>query len=787
MKRLPKQLRTYITVLTVIAMGLLAWSGFNLWLDRELVQGDAVTAVAFCILALILELLSVSMPGQGYVAVSIAAYFGIFIKFDFSLAVAVAGVGLILKQLIINRDRFFSRLADFSTNIIAICSSGVVYSVLNADSDFLSLNNIIALTAASLLYLAIDYFLRYTTSSLLDAEEQNSFITAWKSYFLAQVAFIPLTVIIILTYDLNPYLALLNLIPLLALIRSIRFGMKDIVYAEQEKLVKAISTLQDNLKGVKGNNEELDKKFHQKEEELNILEEMGEQLGASTNLNNTLEIVVMMVRKLIPYQSCVIFLIEKNEQNENNLVAAKSITPHKDQLQYRDLLKLEESDISMVVMKKKPMIVADMQSRGEQRIFKDERSMICVPLIEKNNIIGVIYVGSPKPGTYNEDHTRLLTILGNAASNAIRTAQLYEQAEEQLDDQKRLSAHLENQNQNFQKLLDIGQKLSSSLNEEEAQKTVIDGLEEMFKYQTAVLFMVEQTSQGLMLVPVKFRSPYENYLENYYWPLDDISNILGHIAYYRQPVILNDTSNTKLQLVIDDERSVIVAPMVVENEVTGVVYVGHPRPDYFYDDDLRLLEAVVNNAAMALKNAEAFEEQRMQAITDGLTGLYTHRYFQQRLGEEINTARRRKQGFALVMIDADHFKTYNDTLGHPEGDMVLRTIADLMRKFTRDSDLICRIGGDEFTVLLKEIDKENALVKAEAIRAAVESTFRDHQVQITTSIGLACFPEDAQTKKDLVAAADAALYKSKRAGRNQVSVATGPVSEDFVKEPLARD
>jgi diguanylate cyclase (GGDEF)-like protein len=202
---------------------------------------------------------------------------------------------------------------------------------------------------------------------------------------------------------------------------------------------------------------------------------------------------------------------------------------------------------------------------------------------------------------------------------------------------------------------------------------------------------------------------------------------------------------------------------------------------------LRLLEAVSHNAAMAIKNAEIFEITEKEAITDGLTGLYTIRYFQERLTEELNHAKRRKTGIALAMIDADNFKTLNDTLGHPEGDKCLKTLADIMRKFTRESDLVCRIGGDEFVIILKEIDKNNALLKAELVRQAVEATFKNSTVKITTSIGLACFPEDGDNKKDLIASADAALYKSKKLGRNRVSIATGPITSDFKMEPLPRE
>jgi putative methionine-R-sulfoxide reductase with GAF domain len=279
---------------------------------------------------------------------------------------------------------------------------------------------------------------------------------------------------------------------------------------------------------------------------------MGEALGTSVNLESTLEIVVSMVHKMMMYQSCVIFLI-----NEGTLIAAKCVSPYRDILEYSSLLKLEESIVNLVVQNKKPILIPDMQSMsGEQRIFKDERSVVCVPLIVKNENIGVIYVGSTRPGTYNEDHLHLLSILGNAASNAIRISQLYDAAEQKSYALEQLNQKLDTKIQSFEMLLAIGQKLGSSLNLEEAQKIIIDGLENMFHYQSAAVFLVRRDkTNSSSLLATKFRSPYELFFENLKLSLEDQSNIMGWISYYRKPLLLDDTKNTKIQTILDNERS----------------------------------------------------------------------------------------------------------------------------------------------------------------------------------------------------------------------------------------
>ena len=168
------------------------------------------------------------------------------------------------------------------------------------------------------------------------------------------------------------------------------------------------------------------------------------------------------------------------------------------------------------------------------------------------------------------------------------------------------------------------------------------------------------------------------------------------------------------------------------------------------------------------------ERLRNQAITDGLTGLYTHRYFKEQLNLQVQRCQEEKGTLSLIMFDADHFKEYNDTLGHPAGDMLLRRLSSLIKESVRSDDIVCRQGGDEFTAILIDCPKEQAIPIAKAIRSKVEEAFKREKVAITTSIGLANFPQDARDAQALVKSADTALYKSKNGGRNQVNWARGP-------------
>ncbi|MCA9794107.1 MAG: sensor domain-containing diguanylate cyclase, partial [Candidatus Eremiobacteraeota bacterium] len=223
------------------------------------------------------------------------------------------------------------------------------------------------------------------------------------------------------------------------------------------------------------------------------------------------------------------------------------------------------------------------------------------------------------------------------------------------------------------------------------------------------------------------------------------------------------------------------------DEVLGCLYVGASRENAFTEEHRNLIETVSYQTAMALKNARLYEQTQQMALTDGLTGLYTHRLFQEKLSDEIEWSERHNRPFCLVMVDTDNFKTYNDTLGHPQGDSLLKEIAVLLKDKVRSTDIVCRYGGDEFALLLRETLKDDALKMCERIREAFQLRFGGNKVVVTASIGMACFPTDAVTKKDLAKAADDALYVSKRGGRNRVT-ASPPLEEreDIVQEILPR-
>jgi len=198
--------------------------------------------------------------------------------------------------------------------------------------------------------------------------------------------------------------------------------------------------------------------------------------------------------------------------------------------------------------------------------------------------------------------------------------------------------------------------------------------------------------------------------------------------------------------------------------------------------DFRFLETLIRTASYMYQNLTLMEQLRFlfvkaekEAITDPLTELYNYRYFLLQLNREVSRAQRHKSVFSLIMIDIDFFKNYNDTYGHQTGDLILRRIALAMLENTRNSDMVCRYGGEEFCIICPELTKEDAKKTAEKLRQMVQALEFPRikslpTGSLTISSGIASFPDDGKNAYQLIQNADKALYKAKESGRNQVCV-----------------
>jgi diguanylate cyclase (GGDEF)-like protein len=218
-------------------------------------------------------------------------------------------------------------------------------------------------------------------------------------------------------------------------------------------------------------------------------------------------------------------------------------------------------------------------------------------------------------------------------------------------------------------------------------------------------------------------------------------------------------------------KTYMIVPLLAKDQIIGAMMISKKLSgEEFGQGEKDFINTLASLAALALRNARHYE----QAITDAMTKLYLKRYFQLRLDDEIKRAERYHNKLTLLMSDIDHFKSVNDTYGHTKGDEVLIAVAKAIKENFRDVDVPARYGGEEFSVIMPEVSKEEAVIPSERLRKAVESipfVLNGVNVKVTISIGLAEYHRDAQTPLQLIEAADAALYRSKENGRNQITLA----------------
>ena len=266
-------------------------------------------------------------------------------------------------------------------------------------------------------------------------------------------------------------------------------------------------------------------------------------------------------------------------------------------------------------------------------------------------------------------------------------------------------------------------------------------------------------------------------------PVDKSDSVCGRVINYAQratkAVVIDNASEENdilpgLHLdpyVINQEvKSVLCMPILLgtkeNSEIVGLLYLENNRAaNTFTLERIETPEIICLSAAGRL-------ELSVKAATDGLTGLYNHDYFQSMLSQEILQSQRQQRNLSLIMIDIDHFKSFNDEWGHQVGDMVLKHVANLVKQTCRKSDIVARYGGEELSVILPETTFDLAMVVADRIRSRIENSPIDHEggkLGVTASLGVSYLHDEVRTADLLVKKADEALYSSKEHGRNRVT------------------
>jgi diguanylate cyclase (GGDEF)-like protein len=479
------------------------------------------------------------------------------------------------------------------------------------------------------------------------------------------------------------------------------------------------------------------------------LVEAGPELGRESMLSQYLSYIEERERDLLD----ILIIAERSLAADSvNLMLLEEGHLRASLSSGQEHLALEDEGLVHQVLSTKNSLFMIAERQNELRVGYNREGLLSfmgVPVMDGETILGVLVADSSRYRAFDQKDLDLLDMFSGEVAKVLR--------------RQRMFARIEIEYRSLRILYRESARYGEILDIEEVSSRVVRSAEEISGAR-ALLFLKQK--RGYAVVPPSGKGRITR------WK----GSLLGRVIETGEAVYRSDLSRDSLPalpegLNIEGEIiSVIFIPMFHEDETVGVLTVLSSERDAFTSHLFELLKVLAAQASLSISNALLHEEIRMLALTDGLTGLYNHRHFQERLSEEFKKAERFSEPLSLILTDIDHFKKVNDTYGHPAGDMVLKGFSGIIRETVREIDIPARYGGEEFAIMALKADADEARKIAERIRKRVEAhRFEADGVSIgvTVSLGIASYPRDASSREELIERADQALYKAKESGRNR--------------------
>ena len=480
---------------------------------------------------------------------------------------------------------------------------------------------------------------------------------------------------------------------------------------------------------------------------LAVLYDAGQAVLSTFDLDEVLQRILAIARDFFHLQNVAILLVDKEAQ-ELRVRSQIGWDAGKDKicLGYHDGL------TGAAVMKKHPVYAPDV-TKDPRYICaaQSTRSELAIPLMVRDEVVGVLDCQSDRVDRFDHETIELLTLFSTHASIALQNARLYS-----LERQR--ARQLE------------------AINTIAQQSTAVMDLEDLLVRVCSIIQLAFQVSHVSLLL----REEGDLVLRAHQGTLTLCVPSSGRFPASQEPwsrviatsgtVIESDLSNTpEPRRIFLQSASRMSIPLISFGQTLGVLTLHSSQRNAFRENELQSLESVADICANSIQNAHYVERVKQLAYLDGLTGIFNRRFFELRIMEEIERARRYGTGMAVIMADIDGFKRLNDEFGHLLGDEVLRQVSSLFHQQLRKIDVVCRYGGEEFAVLLTQTNAQQAVAIAEKLRRLVAAyQFPGVPRTVTISAGVAAFPAHGSTRDEMIRAADNGLYAAKQAGRNRV-------------------
>jgi diguanylate cyclase (GGDEF)-like protein/excisionase family DNA binding protein len=506
---------------------------------------------------------------------------------------------------------------------------------------------------------------------------------------------------------------------------------------------------------------------------MQSIQDLSARLNRLTDVRAIAEAIVAEASTLADYHDIRVYRVDWERRVCDPIAFTREMLEGADPADAEALLRVEigEGFTGWVAEHGEPMLINDAldDERGKTIDGTDDvpESMLVVPMLYEGRALGVIVLSQLGFNRFSNDDLQTMSIFAGYAAQAMANATTYGQLVAQ-------STELAQRAESQRHLLETNERLLGTLDQADVLETIADGLRGVVAYDNLSIYRTDQ-ARGAML-PVLVREQHAEEVSRYLIPFG--RGLMGWAVEHAQPILANDALNDPRAMQIPgtpaDPEAVVVVPLIADGEVLGAMNASRVggQEVHFSESDFELIQLFAAQASIALRNADAHHAMSQRAETDALTGLGNHGAFQAELSRlldaSVDVEAHGQRRVAVLMMDLDSFKAYNDRHGHPAGDALLHEAATAIYGAARTNDRVYRYGGDEFALILPSAAVPEATRVAERIRAAVSELTASDSSPVTITIGVAGMPGDAHDRASLIEAADTALYYGKRAGEDRV-------------------
>jgi diguanylate cyclase (GGDEF)-like protein/putative nucleotidyltransferase with HDIG domain len=505
--------------------------------------------------------------------------------------------------------------------------------------------------------------------------------------------------------------------------------------------------------GVAVENSYLIQQTSRRSEELHVLNEIGRALSSTLNKEDLLSKIWEELRRLFDVENLYLATFDPvRDEIQFELEMIKSVrVPRRARPAGNHITEYILRTRQPVLVREN--FVSEIRKLGVDPL-RTAGSFCGVPLVAYDHAIGALCIFSDNERSYDGGHLELLRVLASEASIAIENARLFQE-------ERTKARHLSLLNL-------ISRDAIATLNPDEVLAKIAGQLENGLTYDHTGIALLDYATRELI---ISAESGKRRGALGLRLPLD--AGLIGQVARTGKSAIYRSSTNSQnsLKPVLPDSLMSMALPIFYADHLHGVLYVETLERVEFSEEESLLLHTLADLIAGAYHNALTFQKAQEQAITDGLTGVKTHRFFMEGLSSEWKRSSRAGRTFALVILDLDRFKFVNDFYGHLEGDLVLQRIGQILETHCRRSDVVARYGGDEFVILMPETTMEQARQLSSKLRGWIAADPLLREKNISASFGIASYPLHGSSPQELIQVADASMYLSKHQGGNTVSTA----------------